>query len=218
MVFSDAQTGQLNAQTRHFEETTGAQIVVAAVDKSDAYPEIPWKAFAMGASAASLILLAFAVTGANDWQPLSLWICLTFPLFAGACSAVLSIFSPAMARCFLDSTRAEGETEQFAKSFFLDRELFGTPDRSGVLVLVSRFEHRVVILPDSGIAARRPHRALIPVVNAMTAQLRRSNAFEALAEGIRVLEKTLLEAGFQGAPGAPDTIPDELMQPGGDNR
>lgn len=218
MVFSDAQTEQLNERARLFEENTGAQIVVTVVEKSDSYPEIPWKAFAMGASAATLILLAYAAAGADGWQPLPLWICLTLPLFAGAFSAVLSIFSPAMARCFLDSTRAEGETEQYAKAFFLDRELFDTPERSGVLVLISRFEHRVVILPDSGIAARLKDRAFDPVVDAMTSQLHRSNAFEALAEGIRVLEKTLLEAGFQGAPGAPDAIPDELVKPEGDNR
>ena len=58
---------------------------------------------------------------------------------------------PAFARLFLRKSRAAVEVLQYAKMQFLDRELFATPNRTAILVLVSMLERRVVILADKGL-------------------------------------------------------------------
>jgi putative membrane protein len=102
--------------------------------------------------------------------------------------------------------------EQYARAYFLEREVFGTRERTGLLVLVSLFERKVAILPDTGLADRLPAEALAAVVTHMRPQLSRGARFAALSAGLTALEKALLDAGFRGAPGAPDEIPAELAQ------
>ena len=216
MHFSDDQNRQIKDLARQFEENTGAEIVVTMVDKSDAYPEIPWKAFAMGVAMAALVLLAYALAGFNETGQVPVWRALALLLGTGAACAFLTLFWPALARLFLDPVRAEGETEQYAKSQFLHGELFGTPERISLLVLISRFERRVVILPDSGIQKRMAAHSFDAAIGLITGHLRQGNPFNALSLGLGLLEETLLAAGFKGRPGAPDLIDDEFVpQKGG---
>ena len=61
---------------------------------------------------------------------------------------------PPFARLFLAAHRRDLEVRQHAQSLFLTRELFATRARTGVLILVSLFERRIEILPDTGLHAR----------------------------------------------------------------
>ena len=166
----------------------------------------------MGASLASLALLAHTMVRYPGSDVLSIWVFMAALPGTGAICAFLSLFWPGLARLFLDPVRAEGETEQYAKSLFLDRELFNTPERNGLLVLISRFERQVVILPDNGIRARIAMHALDAAIDRMTKHLRRENGFTAIVEGLEILEGILAAAGFTGTPGVPDRIADELVQ------
>ena len=67
------------------------------------------------------------------------------------CALLASVYVPAFARLFLRDSRATLEVSQYAKVQFLERELFATPERTAILVLVSLLERRVVILPDTGL-------------------------------------------------------------------
>ena len=50
MPVSDKEQQQINRLVAQFETDTGIQAVAAVVRKADAYPEIPWKAYAIGRS------------------------------------------------------------------------------------------------------------------------------------------------------------------------
>lgn len=41
------------------EKRTGAQIVVAVIERSDSYSELPWKAFALGVFVAGFLVFIF---------------------------------------------------------------------------------------------------------------------------------------------------------------
>jgi len=58
---------------------------------------------------------------------------------------------------------------QYAQGVFLQREIFKTAERVGILMLVARFERRVVILPDTGITRHITSRELDGVIAAMAA-------------------------------------------------
>ncbi len=56
-ILSDQERSYLDGRVTETEKRTGTQIVLSVIQRSDAYAELPWKAFALGASVAGLILL-----------------------------------------------------------------------------------------------------------------------------------------------------------------
>jgi len=194
------------------EARTGVQVLAAVVGKSDVYPEAPWKAFALAASLATLVLAVRAVIDPPWLGPLDAALAAGTVLGVGTAAALLTTLLPPFARLFLPATRLEAETDQYARALFLEREVFRTARRTGVLLFVSLFERRVVILPDAGVAARLDGGAMAEIVARMTPHLARGDRCNALVEGIAALEAALRKAGFAGEVGAPDEIRDELIQ------
>lgn len=215
MYFTADEEGRIQAAIEQVEARTGVQVLAAVIGRADHYPEAPWKAFALAASLASLGLAVQAILDPPWIAPVHAAFYAIAVLGVGAAAALAIVLLPSLARLLIPSARLEGEVEQYARGCFLEREIFGTRERTGILVLVSLFERRVVVLPDTGLAGRLPAGALAAVVARMGPPLSRGARFAALSAGLAALEEALLAAGFRGAPGAPDEIPTELVQDGG---
>ncbi|MEA3461198.1 MAG: hypothetical protein U9R49_04900, partial [Bacteroidota bacterium] len=56
-ILTETDRTLLDRRIAEVEKHTGAQIVLASVIRSDCFAEIPWKAFALGASIAGLATL-----------------------------------------------------------------------------------------------------------------------------------------------------------------
>lgn len=187
------------------------QVVVAVVRRSDSYLELPWKAFALGASLAALGLVLWSA-----WRPQ--WVTSRTTLLdavailgAGATGALLAIFVPPFARLFLRRVRREVEVRQYAQSLFLTRELFRTHGRTAVLILVSHFERRIEILPDVGLHDRVAETEWHAVIEAMAPHLREARPFHALREALVAVERLLVSKGFHGT-GALNELPDRPIE------
>ncbi len=161
------------------------QIVTAIVGKSDTYVELPWKAFALGAA-----LAALGVVLADAWRPE--WV--TAARRArdtgddsrrGGRERARRDVRPPVRAPVPPRARRDLEVRQHAQSLFLTRELFATAARTGVLILVSLFERRIEILPDTGLHGRVSEADWRAVIARMTPQLRESRPFHALAGGAR---------------------------------
>ena len=162
----------LNQKVTAAEKRTGAQIVLAIIERSDSYAELPWKAFALGTSGAGLLVFLMNMMWPLPDPVMAALLAIVIMLATGAGFALLSVFVPDFARLFLHSHRAEVETMQYAKSLFLSRELFGTPERRAVLLLVSLFERRIVILPDAGLRLKISQDATEKIIAHMCAFLK----------------------------------------------
>ena len=205
MFLSNAEADAIDAQIVRLESRTGVQVVTAVVGKSDTYVELPWKAFALGASVAG-VLAVLADARWPQWvTSRTALIQATMILGVAAASALAAIAVPAFARLFLGATRRDLEVRQHAQSLFLTRELFKTRGRTGVLILVSLFERRVEILPDTGLHARVSETDWHSVIARMTPRLSDRHPFHALQEGLAALEELLVSRGFR-----PDAGPNEL--------
>jgi putative membrane protein len=215
MYFTAVEEGRIQSAIEGIEAKTGVQVLAAVIGRADHYPEAPWKAFALAASLASLGLAVQAVLDPPWIAPVHAAFYAIAVLGVGAAAALATMLLPPLARLLIPSARLEGEVEQYARGYFLERGVFGTRERTGILVLVSRFERKLAILPDTGLADRLPAGALAAVGRCMGPQLSRGARCAALSAGLTALERTLLTAGFRGAPGAPDEIPTELAQGGG---
>ena len=189
----------ISERAERLEARTGVEVVAAVVGRCDAYPEIPWKAFALFASLSALASVAWPA----DAVPAALTM-----LFMGAAAALAAVFIPPFARCFAGRARREAEARQYAAAFFLDHALSRTQRRNAILVLVGVFERSVVILPDSGL--RLGADELQGVIARMTPQLAAGRIAPALRDGLDGLEALLVAKGFSG--GGRDEIAQEVIE------
>ncbi len=195
MVLTSQEQQEINELAQQFEAATGAQAVAAIIGKADEYPDIPWKAFALGAALAALAVVAdeFIRPGwAGSHTPLR---DVAAILAAGVLCCVAAMAIPRFGRLFLNRERAIGEVRQHAQGIFLKREIFKTTERVGILMLVARFERRVVILPDSGIARHVTPQELNGVIAAMAPQLAQGQAVAAFRAGFDALAALLAQKG-----------------------
>lgn len=186
-TLKDNEKDRLNLQIKEAEKKTGSQIVMATVKRSDSYTEIPWIAFAFGISTAGLLLFLidlFILRWVSDSLVL---ISVVIPLATGVILSFLTIISPPVARIFLSKNRKEVETKQYAESLFLNRELYSTTGRRGVLLLVSQFERHIIILPDKGLQDFLNKTILEKIINEMAPSLQQGKLANSMEKGLSLL-------------------------------
>jgi putative membrane protein len=208
-ILTDEDSRQLNALIATTEKHTNTQIVLALIQRSDSYAELPWKAFALGTAAAgSLIFLHDLIF--YDWHPLMTVLpSVATILGLGVVFALLTLLLPDFARLFLSVHRAETEVRQYAESLFLSRELFATARRTGILLLVSLFERRVVIIPDKGLDNILTENLLHSIIGEMTAFLRKHAARKAFEAG---MEKLAVIVGDRLTGTGKNELSDEIIE------
>lgn len=193
MLLTTKEQQEINGLARQFETDTGTQVVAAIVGKADDYPDIPWKAFALGTGLAALAVVADEYLW-PDWASIhGPLLDVAAVLAAGVLCSLAAGYVPWFARLFLDRERAATEVRQYAEGVFLQRELFRTRERVGILILVCRFERKVYILPDTGIAPYLPRAGLDAVIAAMTPQLAQWQPVAAFRAGFEALAATLAQ-------------------------
>lgn len=190
-ILSETDRTLLDQRLAESEALTRTQIVLATVRRSDNYAEIPWKAFAFGISITGFVIFLLDLF-------LFRWITDTMILFSvaailatGAIFVIMTLLLPGFARLFLSGSRKETETQQYAESLFLSRELFTTEGRRGILLLVSQFERQVVILPDKGLRDRLGVEVMKNIILKMAEHLRQNDVRKALETGLDELVSEL---------------------------
>jgi putative membrane protein len=202
----------IERRTAALEAHAGVQVVTTVVGKADHYVELPWKAFALGSA-----LAAFGIVVIDwlrpDWASshVALLHVLTM-LGLGAASALIAIFAPAYARIFLTNLRRDTEVRHYAESMFARRELFNTPGRNGILVLVCLFERKVEIIADTGLHGRIGEPQWRSVITRMTPALAAGRIAEALEQGLARLDEILRERGLQPSPDTRNELGDRPIQ------
>ncbi|MEI6610029.1 MAG: TPM domain-containing protein, partial [Deltaproteobacteria bacterium] len=159
--------GQLDRRIADAEKRTGAQIVLAVIERSDSYAELPWKAFALGASIAGFLVLGMNLLWPLPSPTTAALLAIVMMLSAAAGFALLCVFSPDFARLFLHAHRAEVEIRQYAESLFLSKQMFTTTKRKAVLLLVSIFERQIFVLPDTGLVSKLNQEATDNIIQHM---------------------------------------------------
>lgn len=212
-ILSDAERNQLNEQISITEKRTHTQIVLAVIKRCDSYAELPWKAFAYGISVTGLLLFIINLFG-NYWFSYSMVpVAIAVMLFTGIAFALLTVFLPGFAKLFLTAHHAEVEARQYAESLFLSRELFATAKRTGILLLISLFEQKIILLPDKGIKDQFTKDAIEKVIAPMIPLLRRKKVSKAMEEGLKQLA-LIIESTAQKKTAETDIneLPNEIIE------
>jgi len=209
-LLNEQERQQLDQRVADAEKRTGTQIVLAVIGRSDVYAELPWKAFALGAAVAGLVVTVLDLMRPGWHASTEVLLAVMATLVAGAACALACVSLPGFARLFLDAHRAEVETRQYAESLFLSREVFATRGRTGILLLVSLFERQVIMLPDTGLAKRLGRKASQGIIRSMTPALASGQVAGALAAGLAGLEEAL--GPTAPAVAAKNELPDAVIE------
>ena len=196
-MLSPAQVTALEARIGEIERAAGVQVVTALVARSDAYPELAWKAFALGVAVGASFVVAFDILHSAWTLRDAAWSSVAPILAVGGASAVLALLAPAYARLFLNGVRSLHAVRRRAQAMFLERHLFTTRKRTGVLLFASAFERRVEIVADIGFDGRIDERDWRTVIDAMTPALRQASAADAFARGLDRAAALLAAKGFR---------------------
>jgi putative membrane protein len=214
LILSDHDRNKLDERIAEAEKRTKAQIVLAVINRSDNYAELPWKAFALGVSVAGLLIFILDLLLSYWTSHAMVLVAVAATLASGAVFALLTVFVPGLARFFLSTHRAGVEVRQYAESLFLTRELFATNGRTGLLLLVSLFERQVFLLPDKGLSDRLTGEAMRDIIARMTLLLARNEVNLALENGLEQLSR-VLDISAQGGPAGTtgeNELPDAIIE------
>jgi len=173
------------ALTRAEERTTG-EIVVVVLERSDAHPAAPW--------VAGLLTLLLGTAATARWLP---W---DSPALFFACQLAfggLGMLAAARVRgfrrVFVREDRADETAQEQAFQEFYRSGLHRTVEGTGVLLFVSLFERRVIVLGDHGIDAKLDATHWEVTDAAILEGVRAGDLFGGLMRAIEACEEVLAE-------------------------
>lgn len=197
--FSEADRAAIHAATTAAETKTAGELVVYVTERCDPHPEVAWKGAlvggAVGALCAAVAVWWFGGWGAPDY----LWILIGFQLGLVA-GWVASRFDD-VARRLISDDALDSRVEGRAAEAFLDEQVFATRERTGVLIFVALFEHRVLLLADEGIDERVADDAWDEISGELAIGIRRRTPAQALIHAVERCADLLVAHGVV----APDT-------------
>ncbi len=198
----------LEARIRTLEARTGTQVVVALVARSEVSDGLRWRAFAVGATMSALALTLSTLLR-SGWSAFDSALVAAMVILGGglACTALATIWLP-FERLFMPRLHAHAQVRRHAAALFFERELFATPRRNGVLLLVSRFERAMAVIGDSGFRGHIDEAAWQQVVDATTAELAADRWRAGFDAGLDALEALLTARGFVAAAPLSNDLPD----------
>jgi len=210
MAPSPQEREQICALVERFEVDTGVQAVATVAAKADAYPDIPWKAYALGSGIGALAAAfnPFLVSGWSHASVLALDAMII--LAAGVVLAALAGFVPVIGHLFLDGVRARAEALQYAQGLFLDHQLFRTKARRAVLVVLCHYERTGVVIVDTGLRQFAPAAALAEIGATSGRILASAGVVPAFEVALHKVKELLVANGLTASAGS-DELADEVL-------
>lgn len=187
-LFSAADLERIRLATQGAEARTSGEVVSYCVSRSDEYPEATWKACGLGALSAVLFATCWHAW-AGYWGADVLWI--LAPPWVGAAFGWLIARSGGVRRALLNEEIVERRVRLRAESAFLEEEVFKTRERTGVLLFLSLFEHRVVVLADEGIHRQVAETEWKGISDRLARGIKEGRAAQALIESIEACGELL---------------------------
>jgi len=208
-LFTDADRRAIAEAAGGAERRTSGEIVPYVVGACDDYRETAWKAAVFGAliGGAGGVALHYlgGFWGGSPWS---------YVILPAMVLAVVGFLLPrrieGIRRSLVSDEILDLRARQRAEIAFLDEEIFSTRERTGILIFLAIFEHRVVVLGDTGINRAVPEGAWDNIVDDLVAGIRARRSAEALITAIAECGRLLEEHRVEIRPEDTDELANEL--------
>ncbi len=182
--------------TARAETRTAGELVTYVVGRCDDYPQARTLGALLGALGGALVAaIAFELNG--PWGPgMPLWIAL--PPVIGSVLGYLAVLAiPLLERALVPTAIAEQRVANRAAAAFLEEEVFATRDRTGILIFLAQFEHKVLVLRDAGINAKVEAACWDGIADDIATGIRERRAADALLSALDTCAALLEEHGVE---------------------
>ncbi len=202
--FTTEEQQKIEAAVKAAEQKTSGEIVPMVVDSSYDYPRAELLGSGILALAVGLIC-SWSFGGESIWWFLPIFI-VGFFFFQQ-----LIRRWPDFRRILIHPDELTAEVEEKALVSFLEQGIHETRDRTGILILISLFEHRVQVLADSGINAKVPEHTWEEIVEIIVDGLKTETACDATCKAIERCSE-LLEEHFPRKDDDTDELPNLIIE------
>jgi putative membrane protein len=202
-VLNDDDQTVVRAAIADVESRTRGEIVPVVLERSDAHPESVWLCTLCALLVGSALLEKYLPWTAPHWL-------LASQILLGACGYALAELLPDVKRLFVFEARATEMAEEQALQEFHRLGVHKTRDATGVLIFVSLFERRVIVLGDSGIHAKVGDEHWLGVHRAILDGIAHGSLRDGLVAGIKACGDELVKHFPRGEAGA-NELEDHLI-------
>jgi putative membrane protein len=206
--FSDDELAAIRRATQAAEAQTGGELVCVIIEQCDTYQAALWQMTALGALAGTLAAgLWHSFLGL--WGTYSILLILLPPLLGGTVGLLLVTTLSTLRRALISPAVLDRRVDRRAAVAFLDEGIFDTRDRTGVLLFIALFEHRIRILRDRGVEDRVPPAAWDEIAEDLSLGLRRGRKGASVVAAVEACGDLLVRHGVERRPDDTNELTDE---------
>ncbi len=211
-ALTEADLARIKEAVAKAERTTSGEIVPYIVRRSGRYEVAVWRTAAIAALAAFTVLTLLALLyrgwSAHWWQDARFQTLVIAA--AGAAAGGLVALVPWCRRLIAGKERMMMQVHRRAMAAFVEKEVFATRDRSGILLFVSLTEHRIEVVGDAGINAHVNRGEWAQVVRVIRDGIKTQTLADGLVEGITLCGELLHQSGLEIRPDDTNELSDEV--------
>ena len=210
-LFTDAERDRIRAAVSEAETRTAGEIVPYVVRRSGDYEVAVWRGASAGALLVGMLTLSVA-WGYDGWGwgwLYSAWALALAMTMGGVAGALVSLAEP-VRRALAGAALLDEQVHRRAALAFVEEEVFDTRDRTGILLFVSLFEHRIEVVGDAGINAKVEQAEWDEVVEIVRDGIRGQSLADGLARGIERCGDLLHRRGVEVRPDDTDELADDV--------
>lgn len=211
-LFTDSEREAIREAVAAAETRTAGEIVPYVVGRSGTYQVAVWRAASFGALLAATLSLgvAWAYDGWElNWIYSAGWMAVAMTL-GGVLGAVLGATVDPLRRMLAGEDRLDERVHRRAAEAFLEEEVFDTRDRTGILLFVSLFEHRIEVIGDKGINAKVKQEEWVEVVDLIRTGILNGSLAEGMVSAIERCGDLLHRRGVEIRDDDTDELSDEI--------
>lgn len=196
----------ISQAVRQAEIQTSGEIIPMVVRQSTGVRHVP---LLIGLIIFSGLLIFDLEAKLYDQNEYYVWM---LPLFFAASYFLGALLAkiPRIAGLFLSDKDMMVDVLERAEIEFYRGRFNKTEKQTGILIFISFFEHRAVVLADKGIASRLPQQTWDEVVHLLTAELKNKNLHQGLIKAIGKCGEILAKE-FPAGKVNPDEISNQLV-------
>ncbi len=207
-ILTKADQERIREAVDRAETQTAGEIVPYIINRSGRYEIAFWRGGALGALIAGAIglLIAWLYSGWGLGWLYSAWGMALVMSLGGVLAALLVGGIPSLRRWMAGPGRVAQRVHRRAEAAFLEEEVFQTRDRTGILLFVSLFEHRIEVIGDAGISTAVAQEDWEEVVHRIRTGIKQGQFADGLVDAIKMCGELLHRSGV----GIRDDDEDEL--------
>jgi putative membrane protein len=207
-ILTDEFKNSIKKEVQAAEKKSGGEIVVYMAQDSDDYNHIYYQTgFFTAFICLFIFLLLFEfVKFVSTYSLIFLTIALLLPFLA---ISLLYLIKP-LRLFFIGRRHTDYYVRLKAKEAFLNNEVFKTKDRTGVMIYISLFEKKAVILADSGINAKVGNEKWDSVIREIVIGIKEHSLLHGIVTGISLCGDILKDNHVERRPDDENELDDGL--------